>query len=101
MDIGSDTFHEFKVPAFSFRRFPAQGLLTGGCMVEMVEPALPQGILYEAVVQNLKCLPDVLQLLIPCSAGNNWMKFYTGKLNIYAPEKFVKRQERSLARRRY
>ncbi len=76
MDIGSYTFDEFKDLATSFHGYPAPGLLIGAYMVEMAKRALPEGTLYEAVVESRKCLPDAVQLLTPCSTGNNWMKIH-------------------------
>jgi len=43
-------------------------------MVAMAKRALPPDTLFEAVVETKKCLPDAVQLLTLCSAGNNWMK---------------------------
>lgn len=74
MDIGSHTFDEFKEIARRFHSYPAPGLLIGGYMVEKAKEGLPQGTLYEAVVETGKCLPDAVQLLTPCSYGNGWMK---------------------------
>lgn len=74
MNIGPHTFQEFKDMAAAFHGYPAPGLLIGGYMVEMARAALPKDILFEAVVESRKCLPDAVQLLTPCSTGNNWMK---------------------------
>lgn len=40
-------------------------------MVEMAKARIPEGTLFEAVVETRKCLPDAVQLLTLCSAGNN------------------------------
>ncbi len=74
MHIGSYTFQEFKDKAAAFHGYPAPGLLIGGYMVEMAKAALPPNILFEAVVESKKCLPDAVQLLTLCSIGNGWMK---------------------------
>lgn len=74
MNIGPYTFSEFKDRAASFHGYPAPGLLLGGYMVAMAQRHLPEGTLFEAVVESKKCLPDAVQLLTLCSAGNNWMK---------------------------
>lgn len=74
MNIGQYTFEEFKQKAKEFHGYPAPGLLIGGYMVEAAKARLPEGTLFEAMVESGKCLPDAVQLLTLCSAGNNWMK---------------------------
>ncbi|MCF8036841.1 MAG: trehalose-binding protein [Desulfobacteraceae bacterium] len=74
MNIGKYTFSEFSELARSFHGYPAPGLLIGGYMVEAAKAKLPEGTLFEAVVETGKCLPDAVQLLSLCSTGNNWMK---------------------------
>jgi len=74
MRIGPYSFEEFKARAATFHGYPAPGLLLGGYMVAMAQQALPEGCLFEAVVETQKCLPDAVQLLTLCSTGNNWMK---------------------------
>ena len=74
MNIGPYTFAEFKGLAEKFHGYAAPGLLVGGYMVEMAKARLPEGTLFEAVVESRKCLPDAVQLLTLCSTGNNWMK---------------------------
>jgi len=74
MLIDRYTFEEFKNLAAEFHGYPAPGLLLGGYMVAMAKRALPEGTLFEAVVETKKCLPDAVQLLSFCSVGNNWMK---------------------------
>jgi len=72
--IGPYSFEEFKARAAAFHGYPAPGLLLGGYMVAMAQRALPDGCLFEAVVETGKCLPDAVQLLTLCSAGNTRMK---------------------------
>ena len=74
MNIGEYTFQEFKQKASEFHGYPAPGLLIGGYMVEAAKARLPEGTLFEAMVESGKCLPDAVQLLTPCTIGNNWMK---------------------------
>jgi formylmethanofuran dehydrogenase subunit E len=88
MHIGSYTFQEFKNKAAEFHGYPAPGLLIGGYMVEMAKAALPPDILFEAVVESKKCLPDAVQLLTLCSIGNGWMKIIN--LGRYAVSLFDK-----------
>lgn len=88
MHIGPYTFQEFKDKAAAFHGYPAPGLLIGGYMVEMAKAALPAGILFEAVVESKKCLPDAVQLLTLCSTGNGWMRIVN--LGRYAVSLFDK-----------
>ena len=74
MNIGEYTFEEFKKKAKEFHGYPAPGLLIGGYMVEAAKARIPEGTLFEALVESGKCLPDAVQLLTLCSTGNNWMK---------------------------
>ncbi len=73
MNIGPYTFAQFKEKAAEFHSYPAPGLLIGAYMVEAAKARLPEGTLFEAVVETKKCLPDAVQLLTPCSVGNQWM----------------------------
>ncbi len=74
MNIGNYTFDEYVVMAAAFHGNPAPGLLIGGYMVELAKGALPEGTIFDAVVETPKCLPDAVQLLTLCSYGNGWMK---------------------------
>ncbi len=72
--IGPYTFEEFKEIVREFHGYPAPGVLIGGYMVEAAKARLPAGLLFEVVVETKKCLPDAVQLLTPCTTGNNWMR---------------------------
>ena len=74
MDIGKYTFEEYCGLAVMFHGYSAPGVLVGGYMVEYAKAAMPEGVLYEAVVETRACLPDAVQLLTPCSTGNQRMK---------------------------
>ncbi|MDQ7834729.1 MAG: FmdE family protein [Humidesulfovibrio sp.] len=74
MNIGPYSFQEFKDKAAAFHGYPAPGLLIGGYMVELARRGLPEGTLFEAVVETPKCLPDAVQILTPCTIGNGWVR---------------------------
>jgi formylmethanofuran dehydrogenase subunit E len=74
MNIGRYTFDEYVVMAAAVHGNPAPGLLIGGFMVELAKGALPEGTIFDAVVETPKCLPDAVQLLTLSSYGNGWMK---------------------------
>ena len=80
--VGDYSFAEFKEMVRRFHSYPAPGVLIGGYMVELARSGLPEGTLFEAVVETGKCLPDAVQLLTPCSTGNGWMR--TVNLGRYA-----------------
>lgn len=88
MNIGSYSFDEFHRLAENFHGYAAPGLLVGGYMVELAKRHLPEGTLFEAVVESGKCLPDAVQLLTLCSIGNGWMKIHN--LGRYAVSLFDK-----------
>jgi formylmethanofuran dehydrogenase subunit E len=74
MDVGPNSFEEFKRKTAAFHGYAAPGVLLGGYMVEMARRSLPEGTLFEALVETGKCLPDAVQILTACSAGNNRLK---------------------------
>lgn len=74
MDIGARSFEDFYRLVENFHGYAAPGVLVGGYMVEMARRAMPPGVLYEAVVESAKCLPDAVQLLTPCTTGNQRLK---------------------------
>ncbi|MGE4536981.1 MAG: FmdE family protein [Desulfovibrio sp.] len=72
--IGPYTFEQFLEVAAAFHGNPAPGLIIGGFMVDAARAFLPEGILFDAVVETKKCLPDAVQILTPPSYGNGWMR---------------------------
>lgn len=89
MNIGVYTYGEFRRLAEDFHGYAAPGLLVGGYMVELAKRSLPEGTLFEAVVESRKCLPDAVQLLTLCSTGNQRLKVHN--LGRYAVSLFDKR----------
>lgn len=88
MNIGAYSFEEFCRLAENFHGYAAPGVLIGGYMVEKARQALPEGTLFEAVVESPKCLPDAVQLLTLCSTGNQRLKIHN--LGRYALSLFDK-----------
>jgi formylmethanofuran dehydrogenase subunit E len=43
-------------------------------MVNKAIQHFPAGVLYEALCETSKCLPDAVQLLTPCTIGNGWLR---------------------------
>ncbi len=72
--IGQYSADQFIDLITRFHSYPAPGLIVGGFMVELAKRHIPEGVLYDAVAETSSCLPDSIQLLTPCTAGNNWLK---------------------------
>jgi formylmethanofuran dehydrogenase subunit E len=52
----------------------APGLLIGGFMMNLALKNLPTGGFFDSICETRTCLPDVIQLLTPCTIGNGWLK---------------------------
>jgi formylmethanofuran dehydrogenase subunit E len=46
-------------------------------MVDAALRHMPPGILFNALSETNKCLPDAIQLLTPCTIGNSWLKIHS------------------------
>ncbi|RLC03475.1 MAG: trehalose-binding protein [Deltaproteobacteria bacterium] len=68
------TFEESLEVARAFHGYPAPGLILGVRMVSLAMQHLPENILFDAVTETRSCLPDAVQVLTPCTVGNNWLK---------------------------
>ena len=51
----------------------APGLVIGLKMVDWAREQLPEDILFDVVCETGSCLPDAVQMLTPCTVGNNWL----------------------------
>lgn len=72
--IGPYSFEAFVARVREFHGFPAPGVVLGGVMVAAAVKGLPAAILYDALCETEKCLPDAVQLLTPCTIGNGWLR---------------------------
>jgi len=68
------SFEEYIKEADAFHGFAAPGLLVGGFMVRKAVRDFPPGVLYEALCETSKCLPDAIQLLTSCTIGNGRLR---------------------------
>ncbi len=57
-----------------FHGYTSPGVLLGAAMVQAAKEQIEPGVLYEAVCETAKCLPDAIQLFTPCTVGNSWLK---------------------------
>ncbi|OIP98249.1 MAG: trehalose-binding protein [Syntrophobacteraceae bacterium CG2_30_61_12] len=74
MKIGPYSYQEFLQTVETFHGYTAPGVVIGGFMVEFAKQGIGEGILYDAMCETPKCLPDAVQLLTPCTTGNGWLK---------------------------
>lgn len=74
MKIGLYSYEEFLKLVEGFHGYTAPGVVIGGCMVELARQSMKQGVLYDAISETPKCLPDAIQLLTPCTIGNGWLR---------------------------
>jgi formylmethanofuran dehydrogenase subunit E len=51
----------------------APGLIIAGFMVDLACRNLPENTLFEVICETPACIPDAVQILTPCTAGNQWM----------------------------
>lgn len=89
MNIGPYSWQEYLVMVKAFHGYTAPGVLVGGYMVAAAQQRLPEGVLYDAVCETRSCLPDAIQLLTPCSVGNNWLRvFHFGRYALSLYDKY-------------
>jgi formylmethanofuran dehydrogenase subunit E len=72
--IGPYTFEQYCEKVKEFHGSLAPGILIGGFMITRAMSELPPGILFDAISETVECLPDAIQLLTPCTIGNQWLK---------------------------
>jgi formylmethanofuran dehydrogenase subunit E len=73
-NILSHSFTEYAQMVKSFHGSVAPGVMIGGFMIDLAYRNLPEEGLFNIVCETGKCLPDAVQLLTPCSIGNQWLK---------------------------
>jgi formylmethanofuran dehydrogenase subunit E len=84
------SFENYSEMVRQFHGSEAPGVLIGGFMVDLAVRTLPGGIIYDAICESKSCLPDAIQLLTPCTAGNGWLKIiHVGRyaITLYEKEK--------------
>jgi formylmethanofuran dehydrogenase subunit E len=68
------SFEEFLELTRTFHGYPAPGVVIGAKMVDIAMNRMTSGVLFDAVCETAKCLPDAVQLLTPCTWGNGWLR---------------------------
>jgi formylmethanofuran dehydrogenase subunit E len=88
MNIGKYTFEEYVEHVISFHGAAAPGLLIGGFIVDNALKNLVDIEFFEAICETYTCLPDSIQLLTPCTIGNNRLRIFDfGKFAVSLYEK--------------
>ena len=72
--ICGHTYDEYIEMIKAFNGHVAPGMVLGGFMVDLAYRKLPQGEYFDAICETRACLPDVIQILTPCTVGNGWLK---------------------------
>lgn len=86
--VSPEDFDRLLARVRSFHGYPAPGVVLGFFMVEAAKDAMPEGVLYDALVETGWCLPDAVQMLTPCTIGNGWLR--VRNFGIYAVSLFNK-----------
>lgn len=73
-EILSHTFEEYVDMVKSFHGSAAPGVLLGGFMVHFASINYCLDVQYGVICETLKCLPDAVQILTPCTIGNKRLK---------------------------
>ena len=72
--IGTYTNEHYLEKVLAFHGHAAPGVLLGGHLVEAARKKLPKDCIFDVLCESSQCLPDAVQILTPCTAGNNWLK---------------------------
>ncbi len=68
----------------------APGMLIAGFMVDLACRNIPEGTLFEVICETASCIPDAVQILTPCTIGNQWMKIIdTGRYALIFYDKYT------------
>jgi len=68
------TYDEYIDMVKDFHGHVAPGMVFGGFMVDLAYLNLPPREFFDAICETRSCLPDVIQILTPCTVGNGWLK---------------------------
>ena len=84
MEIGKEIKQESSICNYSYKEYLqlvrsfhghiAPGMILGGFMVDLAYRHLPEGEFFDTLCETKSCLPDAIQILTPCTVGNNWLR---------------------------
>jgi formylmethanofuran dehydrogenase subunit E len=72
--VRSYTLDQYCEAVAGFHGTLAPGMIVGWFMIDLARRQLPPGTLFDVICETVQCLPDAVQMLTPCSVGNQWMK---------------------------
>jgi formylmethanofuran dehydrogenase subunit E len=72
--IGPYTWKEFIERVNSFHDYPSPGVIIGGIVIDIALAHISKDVDYHVISETPSCLPDSVQLLTPCTVGNNRLK---------------------------
>jgi len=89
--IGSYTFKQYCDKVVESHGKLAPGMIIGGYMVGLAYQNLPPNTLFEVICETAACLPDAVQLLTPCSVGNQRIRIIdVGRFAMTFYDKYTK-----------
>jgi formylmethanofuran dehydrogenase subunit E len=74
MKLSHFDIEEYVQVVQSFHGYTAPGVIIGGFMVNLAKGYLAEETLYNAICETTVCLPDAIQLLTPCTIGNERLR---------------------------
>jgi formylmethanofuran dehydrogenase subunit E len=72
--IGPYTWKEFVERVNSFHNYPSPGVIIGGIMIDITLAHISADTEYHVIIETPTCLPDSVQILTPCTVGNDRLK---------------------------
>ena len=84
------TYDEYIEMVKAFHGHIAPGMVIGGFMVDLAYRNLTEGEYFDVICETRACLPDAIQLLTPCTAGNGWLRIINlGRFALSLFEKYT------------
>jgi formylmethanofuran dehydrogenase subunit E len=89
--IGPYTYEQYCDKITEVHGKLAPGMLIAGFMVGLAYRNLPPNTLFEVICETAACLPDAVQLLTPCSVGNQRIRIIdVGRFAMTFYDKYTK-----------
>jgi formylmethanofuran dehydrogenase subunit E len=89
--IGTYTIQQYCDKVMEFHGTLAPGMLIAGFMVDLAYRNLPPNTLFEVICETAACLPDAVQILTPCSVGNQRIRIIdVGRFAMTFYDKYTK-----------